>query len=275
MDVTIEQKIRDLQPWYHDFSALGLATRTVESSRSPLQNLFQNLNLLAQGLRQRGLGNYVEKRDVLSLRRLFRKNPDSHWVNQRHKEAILVPMLTNTLSKIGSEPRCLDLFCADGYYTCWMKKRSPDAHVTSIDLDARHLERAQFAVDALGLNHGVEFKREDVLNFVQQAPAFDLIFCTGGLYHLENPQQFLRNLGRTNSKFLIVQSVVTLTTEDENFFVTPAPGWKHGSRFTHAALRKWLIESGWHIEQEARNTLTGNPRLLDRGSSYFLCRNSQ
>ncbi len=267
MEPSVEQKIKALQPWYHDFSSLGLATHVAE----PVFNPARNLKLLAQGIKQWGMGNYVEKRDILSLRKILNKNPDSHRVNQRHKEEFLVPMLGDTLNTIGPAPKCLDLFCADGYYTCRIKHLSPQAQVTGIDLDARHLQRAQFAAKTLKLNDNVQFIMDDVLQFVAQAPAFDLIFCAGGLYHLENPHQFLQHLGQTDSKFLIVQSAVTLTTEDEDFFVSTAPGWKHGSRFTHAALKNWLLDSGWRVEQEGRNTLTGNTRLLDRGSSYFAC----
>jgi hypothetical protein len=63
-----------------------------------------------------------------------------------------------------------------------------------------------------------------------------------------------------------------LETEAADYFVSPAPGWKHGSRFTHAGLKQWLTDAGWIVLDEARNELTGNPRLCDRGSSYFLCR---
>ena len=72
-------------------------------------------------------------------------------------------------------------------------------------------------------------------------------------------------------KYLILQTVVTLESEDPDYFITPAPGWKHGSRFTHAAVKKWLTETGFTILDEARNELEGNSRLCNRGSSYFLC----
>ncbi|MCP5101623.1 MAG: hypothetical protein GY943_39265, partial [Chloroflexi bacterium] len=83
------------------------------------------------------------------------------------------------------------------------------------------------------------------------------------------------NLTKITKGYLVIQSAITLETEDPDYFVSPAPGWKHGSRFTHDGLKKWLQEIGWEIIEEGRNELTGNPRLTDRGSSYFLCRNRQ
>ena len=63
----------------------------------------------------------------------------------------------------------------------------------------------------------------------------------------------------------------TLETDDPDYFVTPAPGLQHGSRFTQAALEKWLTGAGWEILDQAHNELPGNKLARDRGSCYFLC----
>jgi hypothetical protein len=82
----------------------------------------------------------------------------------------------------------------------------------------------------------------------------------------------LEQLGRKVRGYVVLQSVVTLQTEDPDYFVQPAPGWQHGSRFTHAWLLRQLEEMGWHVLDQARDELPGNPRLHDRGTSFFLCR---
>jgi hypothetical protein len=69
----------------------------------------------------------------------------------------------------------------------------------------------------------------------------------------------------------VVQSVVTLETEDRDYFVQPAKGWRHGCRFTHRWLAARLEEVGWHVLEAARAELPGNHRPHDRGSSFFLC----
>jgi hypothetical protein len=103
-------------------------------------------------------------------------------------------------------------------------------------------------------------------------PAYDLVLCAGGLYHLAEPRRLLETLRRRTRGFLVVQSVVTLESEDPAYFVSPAPGWPHGSRFTHAGLGRWLGELDWTVLASDRNELPGNPRAADRGSSYWLCR---
>jgi hypothetical protein len=140
-------------------------------------------------------------------------------------------------------------------------------------LDAQHIERARAAARALGLQ-AVRFVAADVWDYIGRDETFDVVLCTGGLYHLEDPRRLLDRVKNVAAHYLIIQSVVTLETEDPDYFVTPAPGWKHGSRFSHARLRGWLEETGWQIVEQARNELTGNPRRQDRGSSYFLCENS-
>jgi hypothetical protein len=72
------------------------------------------------------------------------------------------------------------------------------------------------------------------------------------------------------TRFLIVQTVVTLATEDDNYFETPAPGWTWGSRFSYGFLRREITKRGYRIVDTDRNVLTGNDRPEDRGSAYFL-----
>ena len=69
---------------------------------------------------------------------------------------------------------------------------------------------------------------------------------------------------------MILQTVITLETESEDYFVSQATGCKHGCKFTKAWLVKRLKDVGWNILEKERNILSGNERLCDNGSSYFL-----
>lgn len=260
-------EIYAMRPWYHNFDKLGLQTDFGDMAMSRSEQL-RRLMLLLSPVKPAG---FVEKGEKLSLKTLIKGSPNSHQINQRHKEAFLVPYVQEALADLPAEPRCLDLFCADGYYSCWIGQTRPDAIITGVDLDAQEIERARLAASSLGIGNAT-FQVRDIWEQVQQPDAYDLVMCAGGLYHLTEPRQLLAALRPITKGYLVIQSAITLETEAADYFVSPAPGWKHGSRFSHAGLRQWLVALGWEIVKEGRNELTGNPRLCDRGSSYFLCR---
>lgn len=180
--------------------------------------------------------------------------------------------IDRALSNLGPGPDCLELFCADGFYSCRIKSLSRQATVTGVDRDLDHIRRAEAMARRLGL-HDLEFIGDDVGDFLERSSRpYDLVVCAGGLYHVSHPLALLRRMGKASRGFLVLQSVVTLETEDESYFVRPAPGWRHGCRFTHGWLRERLRELGWRVEEEARAELPGNRRRRERGSSFFLCR---
>ena len=258
-------EVYDLRPWYHDFARLGLQTRFAPRRRDQLTQLVSPLRRLVDRA-------YVEKGERFSLRQFIHPSAPTHATNQLQKESIIIPYMQRSLQQLGSEQplRCLDLFCADGYYSCLLAQQQANIHVTGVDLDAAELNRARAAARLLNITRA-QFLQADVWDFVRASPPFDLVLCAGGLYHLSDPRGFLNLLRESGAKALIVQSVVTLETDDPAYFVSPAPGWPHGSRFTHAGLGRWMTELGWRIQESAINELAGNPRLCDRGSSYYRC----
>ncbi|WP_169239522.1 class I SAM-dependent methyltransferase [Candidatus Roseilinea sp. NK_OTU-006] len=259
-----DAEVRALQPWYHDFSRFGLQTQFPPRRADQLRALFNTL-------RRRLDPSYVEKGERFSLRRFLKPAPPAHVANQGAKEQVIEAYLQRCLADLPSAaPECLDLFCADGYYACLLATLRPNAHITGVDLDPQEIRRAQTAARLLKLP-ALRFEVGDVWDVTRAGRAYDLVLCTGGLYHLAQPAEFVRALRPVARRFLVVQSVVTLETDDPNYFVTPAPGWKHGSRFTHAALGRWLTEAGWRILDSALRELPANPRRCDRGSSFYCC----
>ncbi len=257
-------EVRALQPWYHDFSRLGLQTHFPPRRADVLAALLNPL-------RRRFDPHYVEKGERFSLRQLLKPQPPAHVLNQRVKERVIEDFLRCCLHDLRTDaPVCLDLFCADGYYACLLAALSSAAQITGVDLDEKEVARARTAARLLNLPN-LRFEIADVWDFVQSDHRYDLILCAGGLYHLTDPRAFLHALRRIARGYLVVQSVVTLESEDPNYFVSPAPGWRHGSRFTHTALGRWLAEAGWRILDQAENELPANPRRCDRGSSYYRC----
>jgi SAM-dependent methyltransferase len=271
----VDPEIYALRPWYHDFSALGFDT-TFLGVPLTLGERVQRARDVAGAALGRAWRTArttpVPRERARSVREVLRRVPSPHLQNQPVKERHLLPLASRALSALGPRPACLELFSADGYYSCRLKALSPEARVTGVELDAEHTRRAETMARRLGFAD-MRFRRADVWAFLDGTDeAYDLVLCAGGLYHVSDPARLLQAVQRVARGFLVVQSVVTLETEDAGYFVQPAKGWQHGCRFTHAWLRARLQALGWQVLEEARAELPGNPRLHDRGSSFFLCR---
>jgi 2-polyprenyl-3-methyl-5-hydroxy-6-metoxy-1,4-benzoquinol methylase len=267
---TFYQEAYDLRPWYHDFEKLGLQTRFDRQQMGLGERLTRVARMLRTLRPRQILGTRLEKREIYALLQMVGASSPGHFTNQPVKEQALVPYLTRCLDSLQGSPTCLDLFCADGYYSCMMAQMNPNARVTGIDLAAMEIKRAETAARLLDLQN-VTFVGGDAWELFQEPRQYDLVLCAGGLYHLEEPRRFVDLLRRITRHYLVIQSVVTIETDDPDYFVTPAPGLRHGSRFTQAALEKWLTETGWEVLGQAQNELPGNRLARDRGSCYFLC----
>ena len=59
---------------------------------------------------------------------------------------------------------------------------------------------------------------------VSRLPPVDVVANVGGLYHVGNPKDILLASVRFARKFLIVQSVVSMANNRDDYFEVPAPG---------------------------------------------------
>jgi 2-polyprenyl-3-methyl-5-hydroxy-6-metoxy-1,4-benzoquinol methylase len=208
------------------------------------------------------LGLHVTQREETSFK-----------VNQKCKEGTVLAYLQLAIEKskktYKDKPSVLELFCADGYYASFAKHMGA-GRVTGIDWDEKGIRQAN-AVYSLLFGESDQFQLSDVYNF-NPIESYDVVLCCGGLYHVSDPKRVLEDcFSKFSKRFLVVQSVISLENEDDNYFVTPAPGWSHGSRFSAGFLRKIILEVGWKIIDSHFNELEGNDRLCDRGSIYFFC----
>ena len=115
----------------------------------------------------------------------------------------------------------------------------------------------------------IYFECKDVFE-IDEGDQYDIILCAGGLYHISDPVKLLKKCYKITKQFLILQTVITQETNSPDYFVTPAPGWQHGCRFSDSGLKNRLEEIGWITYEHATNELTGNYRACDKGSSYYL-----
>lgn len=224
--------------WYHDFTILGLPTFQLQGDGAKE----------AQEDKQYIIFDYI-KRAV-------------EYIKQNFQEE--------------SQITGVELFCADGFYSNYSVQNGIDSMV-GIDLEdlsgeggkrSSVLDQARLATKLLNNSEKVQFQKGDVFDLKD---SYDICLCLGGLYHLEDPEKLISLLKNKIKKVLIIQTVVSIETEDENYFETPCPGWNWGCRFSHNYLKKMLDRNGWKIIKEDRNEITWNERLCDKGSSYILC----
>lgn len=193
-------------------------------------------------------------------------------VNQRCKEPYILGYLLVALAKARGtrmryRPSVLELFCADAYYGL-LAKRFGAGRVVAVDKDPAALEAAGIMRDALALP--IELRCGDVLSLPIQEQ-YDVVLCTGGLYHLSDPLRFLKKIKHNVKHYLVAQTVVSLHSAAADYFVAPAPGWQHGCRFSAAYFAGMLRRAGFYILGSGFNHLEGNRRRCDRGSAYALC----
>jgi SAM-dependent methyltransferase len=271
----VDPELYALRPWYHDFSALGFDTAFLGVPLTLGERVERAWQVMGFALARAWHGSRTSPtawERARSLREVLRRCPSPHLLNQPVKERHLLALVARALASLGPRPECLELFSADGYYSCRIKALAPQARITGVELDPEQVRRAETITRRLALD-GVRFRREDAGAFLSRArEAYDLVLCAGGLYHLSDPAGLLQAVTRVTRGCLVVQSVVTLETEDAGYFVQPAKGWQHGCRFTHGWLRARLEALGWLILEEARAELPGSRRPHDRGSSFYLCR---
>ena len=108
-----------------------------------------------------------------------------------------------------------DVGCGVGYFSAFLKDMGFD--VTGFDGRPSNLEEAHRRHPA------IQFVFADVEEAsILQAGAFDLVFCVGLLYHLENPLRALRNLAAITKTILLIESRATPQRESA-FYLKQEP----------------------------------------------------
>jgi hypothetical protein len=200
--------------------------------------------------------------------------PGIYAPNQACKEPILLAYIQLAIAKCRTSRSTpvsfAELFCADGYYAMAARHLgATDALGIDNDRDG-HFGTAERIASALGIDR-IAFLKMDV-NDIASLPPADIVANVGGLYHVANPEEILRKSYAMARRFLIVQTVVSMATDDEHYYESPAPGWTWGNRFSRASFDALIRATGWTVVDRHFNELEGNDRPEDRGSVYYLIR---
>lgn len=196
----------------------------------------------------------------------------NHEKNQASKGPVIRAYIQWAIAKsrttVDTPVSFAELFCADGYYAMVARRLGATSSVGYDNGRDPHFESAALIAERLELDE-VTFVNADV----QDPKGFeraDIVANVGGLYHVANPLEILTWSYDLAEKFLVVQSAVTLASDDPDYFQAPAPGWDWGSRMTRQSFDKAIRAKGWNILDSHFNVLEGNTRPEDRGSVYYL-----
>jgi len=159
-----------------------------------------------------------------------------------------------------------ELFCADAYYAMLALKFGVDKSY-GVDCNASFGISTEIAKRLKFDNYQFLCMTMDKMDTLEKT---DIVANVGGLYHVSNPKEILENSYNLAKKYLVIQSVVSMSNSDENYFETPAPGWTWGGRYNKYSFDKMIRSFGWKILDSHFNELEGNGRLEDRGSVYYL-----
>lgn len=106
--------------------------------------------------------------------------------------------------------RILDVACNCGGFSVEAAKLNSE-YILGIDVVDHYIEQANFIKQALDLEQ-VEFKVMDIESLDESSVGqFDVVFCFGILYHLENPIHAMKRLASVTKDIMLVDTTVMRT----------------------------------------------------------------
>lgn len=158
------------------------------------------------------------------------------------RDAVVSALLSELMQPLGLRT-ALDVGCGLGYFSGLL--RSLGFEVSAVDGRQQNVEEAQRRFPQ------IPFRRCDAQDVaLRELGKFDLIFCFGLLYHLENPMLTVRHLHAMTQQLLLVEAVIYPGEQPIMALVDEGPtedqGLNHIAFYpTEACLVKMLYRSGF------------------------------
>ena len=177
-----------------------------------------------------------------------------------HRTLKFLQLAADTLGKPLSSLRVLDLACGEGLYAVEFALHG--AEVLGIEGRAANLAKAAFARDAHGLTN-LALVQDDVRNFSRERyGAFDVVLCSGILYHLDQPAcfHFLEAIRTACRGLTIIDTRIAMQAEIEVAF--------EGRTYSGSSYRE-------HAETDSPETRLANlGASLDNAQSFWFTKAS-
>ena len=186
--------------------------------------------------------------EMVSLKASWMK--DFHYYRHQH-------VFQNLLKRIPSleNLKVLDVGCNEGYYS-FAARELGAAYVKGMDLRDINILRANQVKKYFGYDN-CEFVKGNIAdpNLLGIEP-FDIVFCFGVLYHLENPMIAIRNLRALTTSLLVIDSALASFDLEPSINITVEPTENLRAGETGVAfypslggLLKMLECGGFKVEQ--------------------------
>lgn len=120
---------------------------------------------------------------------------------------------SDILNKPLDRIRVLDLACLEGQYGIEFALHGSE--VIGIEIREANLEKAKFVKQKLNLGN-IEFYQDDVRNLSQEKYGnFDIVICSGILYHLKSPDvfEFIKNMYNVCQSITIFDTYISLSQQ--------------------------------------------------------------
>jgi hypothetical protein len=124
----------------------------------------------------------------------------------------IVQVAADLLGKPLSEARVLDLACLEGQYGIEFAMHG--ASVVGIEIRESNIIKARYAKQELGLKN-ITFIQDDVRNISRaELGGFDIVICSGILYHLDAPDvfDFVRRMYEICDRIAVIDTQIALST---------------------------------------------------------------
>lgn len=120
------------------------------------------------------------------------------WKSIEKTISLFLPKEKHDYTKI----RVADLGCLEGAYAVQFARMGFDT--VGIEARQENVDKCNFLKDNLKL-HNLSFVTDDVRNMAQYGK-FDIVLCYGLLYHLDDPASFLKTIGNSTEKMLLLNT---------------------------------------------------------------------